>query len=102
MFKAYKKLWMALGVLILLSPLGLLAEGTAFGEWGAEELAGEVGFVPQGLARLSSIGNALLPDYSVPGMDAGLGAAAGYILSAIIGAGLLAAVMAIFYRMIKE
>lgn len=102
MFKAYKNLWLALGFLVLLSPLGLLAGGTAFGEWGVEELGEEAGFIPEGLARLSNIGHAVLPDYSIPGMDAGLGAAAGYILSAIIGAGLVAAIMAVLYRMIKE
>ena len=31
-------LWAGMGVLILLTPIGVLAPGTAWGEWGGEEL----------------------------------------------------------------
>ena len=34
-----RALWIVLVVLIIASPLGLLAPGTAFGEWGTDELA---------------------------------------------------------------
>jgi len=76
-----KKLWIGLGLLALLSPLGLLASNTAWGEWGSDELVQLLGYVPKGLTRLSGIWDAPLPDYSVPR----IGEAPGYILSAVIG-----------------
>lgn len=81
-----KPLYILLAVLICLVPLGLLAEGTAFGEWGADEIASVVvngkalGYTPSGLANGFSL-STLLPDYTV----AGLPDVAGYIVSAIVG-----------------
>ncbi|MDY6325276.1 MAG: cobalt transporter CbiM [Catonella sp.] len=74
-----------LGALIVLTPLGLLAEGTAWGEWGADEIAATgAGYVPEGMTNGFNF-NALIPDYSVSGMPDALG----YILSAVIGTALL-------------
>lgn len=100
----YRRLWAALGVMIVLSPLGLLAGGTAFGEWGAEELLDRVGYVPPGLARLADIWTqrVLLPDYTVPGLENGLGPAVGYALSALVGAGLVALLLLLFSRVVRE
>ena len=39
---AFKPLYILMAVLIVLTPLGLLATGTAWGEWGADEIAGLV------------------------------------------------------------
>ena len=74
-----------LAALIVLTPLGLLAEGTAWGEWGADEIASTgAGFTPDGM--LSGLNyTALLPDYSVAGMPGWFG----YLLSAAIGASVL-------------
>lgn len=75
-------LWVGLAILILLAPLGLLAPGTAWGEWGGEELRElGLGFIPEGLERLGGIWPAPIPDYEVPGLNANLG----YILSAVVG-----------------
>ncbi|MBC3889047.1 cobalt transporter CbiM [Acetobacterium paludosum] len=76
--------------LICLTPLGLLAAGTAWGEWGTDEIQDVVsggsalGFVPAGMQNGFSF-EALMPDYSVSGLPE----AAGYILSAIAGAAIL-------------
>jgi cobalt/nickel transport protein len=104
MFKTYKTLWWGLLALIILSPLGLLATGTAFGEWGLDELADEVGFIPAGLAKFAGFWqHALMPDYSVPGMDASFGLeAAGYIISAVVGVLLVILVISIFYRLARD
>ncbi len=83
--KGINKLWIGLGVLALLSPLGLLASGTAWGEWGADEFSDMLGYVPKGLARFAEIWSAPLPDYTVPS----LGDVPGYIASAIIGMALV-------------
>ena len=104
MFKNYRKLWWALGALIILSPLGLIATGTAFGEWSAEELMDVVGFIPAGLAKIDGIwAYAPLPDYGILGLAGSfLQSAAGYIVSALIGAGLVMAVISIFNKLVKE
>ena len=34
-----RRLWMILGMLLMLTPLGILAAGTAWGEWGASDFA---------------------------------------------------------------
>ncbi|KAA8815590.1 cobalt transporter CbiM [Bifidobacterium callitrichos] len=85
--------WIALGVVALLSPLGLIATGDAWGEWGAEDFMTATGlnYVPQYIAH-GFTWNALLPDYSL----AGLPDIAGYILSAVIGI----AVMTILFRLL--
>jgi cobalt/nickel transport system permease protein len=76
--------------LACLSPLGLLASGTAWGEWGRAEIKDVVtggralGYIPAGLEKGFSLA-ALFPDYSV----AGLPEWAGYLLSAAAGAALL-------------
>jgi hypothetical protein len=104
MFKNFSKLWLALGVFILLSPLGLIATGTAFGEWGLDQLPEEVGFVPAGLAKFADLWkHAPMPDYGIPGLDASfMQSAGGYILSALVGVVLVVAILSIFSKIIKE
>ncbi|MBI5410201.1 MAG: cobalt transporter CbiM [Nitrospirae bacterium] len=86
--KLSKRLWIGLGVLILLTPLGLLASGTAWGEWGPEELMEMLGFIPEGLKGTVTIWNSLLPDYALPGSEGPVMLATGYIFSALLGTGL--------------
>ena len=72
--------------LIIFAPLGLLAAGTAYGEWGPDELKDRIGFVPHGLKELSGLWNAPMQDYSFPGGgDSRIVSSAGYILSALVG-----------------
>jgi cobalt/nickel transport system permease protein len=82
-FMKLRWLWIGLAVLVLASPLGLLAPGTAWGEWGAEELA-TLGFssIPAGLERLSGIWGAPIAGYDLPALG---NANLGYILSAVLG-----------------
>lgn len=85
-----KKLWIGLAILIILAPLGLLAEGTAFGEWGSEELQKELGYIPSGIAAGENLWHSIFPGYTVAGFEGSfLQSAIGYILSAIIGVGLI-------------
>ena len=81
-----------LAALVLLVPLGLLAQGSAEFEWGAAELAGLVGYVPAGLGALEALWQlAPLPGYQWPGPGGAgvLAQAPGYILSAALGVGLI-------------
>lgn len=73
-----KPIFILMAVLICLSPIGLLAAGSAWGEWGTDEIKNIVGYVPQGMKNGFSF-NAFMSDYSVKGLPC----AAGYILSAI-------------------
>ncbi len=72
--------------LICLTPLGLLATGTAWGEWGAEDISGVItkgnalGFVPEGMKKGFSF-NTFMPDYQINGLPE----IVGYILSAVAG-----------------
>lgn len=105
MLKRYAKLWWALGALIILCPLGLIATGTAFGEWGLDELAeGEVGFIPQGLAKFADFWqHAVLPDYSIPGMtNTFTQSAIGYIVSAIVGVVLVFIIISLLGKIVKD
>ena len=76
--------------LICLSPLGLLAAGTAWGEWGPDEInkvvngGQSLGFVPAGMKGGFGF-EALMQDYGVKGLPD----VVGYILSAIAGAAIL-------------
>lgn len=78
--------------LIALTPLGLLAEGTAWGEWGADELAtlqeggAALGYTPAGIVNGLQY-ESPIPDYGIAGMPD----IAAYLLSAIIGASLMVA-----------
>ncbi|MCH4071550.1 cobalt transporter CbiM [Pseudoramibacter sp.] len=72
-------------LLIVATPLGLLAAGSAWGEWDKGEIAKTgIGYTPQGMKQGLSY-RALMPDYSLKGLPAGFG----YILSALIGTALL-------------
>jgi cobalt/nickel transport system permease protein len=96
-----RQLWAALVLLMILTPLGLLSVGSAWGEWAPQDfksVAGRAriarashGFapptaVPSGLHRLSTFWTAPIPDYAPPVMR---NASFGYALSAMVGAGLV-------------
>ncbi len=101
--KKSKAVYGLLAALILLTPLGLLATGTAWGEWGADEI-GEVvsdgkslGFIPQGMQNGFRF-EAVMPDYSVGGIPE----VAGYILSAVAGVAVLLIVFKIVSSLKKN
>lgn len=88
--KTAKKLWIGLALLIVLTPLGLLATGTAFGEWGSQELQQTLGYVPEGIKSGETLWQAIFSGYSMPGFgNSFLHSSIGYILSAVIGIALI-------------
>jgi cobalt/nickel transport system permease protein len=103
-WKTTRKLWAGLAALMIASPLGLLAAGTAWGEWGAADFA-DAGAraqmaaasgnaappeaVPQGMEKLASLWTAPFPDYAPAFLHS---EAFGYILSALMGGGLIIAI----------
>jgi cobalt/nickel transport system permease protein len=83
--KLYRRLWIGLGILILLTPLGIIASGGSWGEWGADELLKMIGSVPEGFKGLSNLWSSVFPDYTIPGLDGPVASVFGYIFSAVIG-----------------
>jgi len=90
-------LWGILGLLALATPIGLLASGTAWGEWGLDELQNlGLGFIPSGMEKLSNWWHAPLPDYGIPRMASVIG----YIFSAFIGIALVIVLLWLAGRML--
>jgi len=88
-------LWGALGLLAVATPLGLLASGTAWGEWGIQELESlGLGFIPLGLERLEGWWPAPLQEYTFTRV----GAAVGYVVSAFLGIAIITLVVWLISR----
>jgi hypothetical protein len=82
----YRRYWWVLGMMLILTPLGLLAEGTAWGEWGREDLAAMLGFVPQGIEQGNAWWQAYIPNYGVKLLGEGsVAQSVGYVISAFFG-----------------
>ena len=82
-FRRLRWVWAGLAILVLVSPLGLLAPGTAWGEWSTQELA-RLGIksIPAGMEKLSGLWGAPLARYNLPALG---NASLGYLLSAVVG-----------------
>ena len=90
--KITTKFWMGLGVLVILSPLGLLIPkhfkaGSAWGEWTAVEIKELAGYIPKGLEKLSNFWSAPFPDYTFKGWEdkSWISLSLTYVFSAIVG-----------------
>ena len=94
--KTTVKFWIGLVLLIILSPLGLIIPkhfkaGSAWGEWGTDEIQQLLGYLPKGLGKLSSFWKAPLPDYGFKSWEGKGGPylSFAYIISALAGVGLV-------------
>lgn len=101
--KKTKRIYALIIGLICLSPLGLLATGTAWGEWGPDEISSVItkgkalGYVPKGMKNGFSF-SSLMQDYSVKGLPDKFG----YILSAVAGVAILLILFRIIASMKKD
>ena len=107
--KTMTKCWIGLGALALLSPLGLLLphhfrSGRAWGEWRSDEVGALRGYIPKGLAKLSDLWKAPMPDYAFHGLaQKGLThLSLAYIVSAVVGMGLVVGVMWLVGRFLAK
>lgn len=83
--------WGGLIALIVLTPIGLLAPGTAWGEWGRDELQQlGLGYIPAGFDQWSNLWNAPFQDYDISALN---NPTVAYILSAVIGVALILVVI---------
>ena len=100
-WSATRPLWIALAVLMILTPLGILAAGTAWGEWSPEDFSNRAARqqmavasgrqlppsqAPAGLQRLASFWTAPMPRYAPPFLKS---TTFGYMLSGVSGTGLI-------------
>jgi hypothetical protein len=90
----YRRLWLGLGVLLLLTPLGIilperLGAAGGWGEWSAQELRTKLGQVPRQLERLEGLWNAVFPDYTIKGMTKPWQTKLAYFLTGLLGAGVV-------------
>lgn len=100
-WRATRPLWTCLAVLMMLTPLGILAGGAAWGEWMASDFADPVARkqiaeasmnqappeqAPSGVERLSKLWTAPFARYAPPYIR---NATFGYVLSAMFGVGLV-------------
>jgi cobalt/nickel transport system permease protein len=98
---ATRPLWIALAVLLILTPLGILAAGSAWGEWSPEEFSNTAArqriaaasgnleppaAAPAGLRRMASFWTAPMPRYAPPFLKSTL---FGYALSGMAGTGMI-------------
>jgi cobalt/nickel transport system permease protein len=96
-----RPLWAALAILMVLTPLGILAAGSAWGEWAPRDFSDSTrrsqivsassnaslpAQAPAGLERLASFWTAPMPRYAPPLLKS---AGWGYLLSAITGTGVI-------------
>jgi cobalt/nickel transport system permease protein len=97
-FARWRALWIGLAALAVIVPVGLLAPGTAWGEWGTEELTRlGLAFIPHGMARLASFWSAPLPGYDLPALG---NASLAYILSAMVGIIIIVVVVWLFTMLV--
>lgn len=103
----YRKLWIGIGILILLAPLGLmlpelLKASGAWSEWGADGIKNIAGYLPEGLKRISELWSAPLPDYAFTGWDKGVKSYIAYLISGLIGVVLVVAVSYVLGKVLKR
>jgi cobalt/nickel transport system permease protein len=109
-----RRLWIAVAALMLLTPLGILAAGTAWGEWSPSQLAktGVVkvqvsksanhpspAAVPAGLQKLATLWTAPFPAYAPSFVRS---RAFGYLLSAMFAVGFLLAASLFLHRFLPR
>jgi len=98
---ATRPLWIAMGALMILTPLGILAAGSAWGEWAVADFSNAgtrqqieavsrhqpaPAVAPSGMRRLASFWTAPMPRYAPPFLKS---ASFGYLLSSMAGTGLI-------------
>ncbi len=80
-------MWGGLVTLVVLTPIGLLAPGTAWGEWSREQLQQlGLGYIPAGFDQWSGLWRAPLSGYNLGALN---NSTAGYLLSAVLGVALV-------------
>ncbi|MDQ2777285.1 MAG: cobalt transporter CbiM [Acidobacteriota bacterium] len=111
---ALRNLWLALAIFLLLTPLGILAVGSAWGEWRLGDFTNPVArqriaaasanhappaHVPYGLAHLSTLWKAPILEYAPHFIH---NSPVGYLLSAALGVCLIAGISFVIARLLRN
>jgi len=84
----YRRGWIVLGALAVLTPLGIIAAGGAWGEWDIDGVRERAGFAPRGMAETGAAPESPFKDYTVPGLEGGFGRESlAAVITAFLGAG---------------
>jgi len=107
-----RRLWIGVALLMLLTPLGILAAGKAWSEWSPSEFAKAgstaqkaaaatepAGAIPAGMQRLANLWTAPFPSYAPTFVKS---ATFGYLLSAMFGVGFLLALSLLVQRCLER
>ncbi|MGB7554261.1 MAG: cobalt transporter CbiM [Candidatus Korobacteraceae bacterium] len=109
-----RRLWIAVAMLMVLTPLGILAAGKAWGEWSPSELAvrqvptqvtsaasnsAGSSAIPAGMQRLSTLWTAPFPAYAPTFVRS---AQFGYVLSAMFAVGILLLISLVAQRRVQR
>src|SRR5271157_5056484 len=107
-----RRLWLAVALLMLLTPLGILAAGQAWSEWSPSEFARPgspaqtaaattdlTAGIPAGMHRLANLWTAPFPAYAPSFVKS---AAFGYLLSAMFGVGFLLSLSLLVQRYLER
>jgi cobalt/nickel transport protein len=94
-FATYKRYLIFLGILIILTPIGIFLPeifkaGDAWGEWSIETVKKLTGHEPEGMKKAAELYSAPIPDYN-PGKknDTLSKQSVGYIISGAVGVGII-------------
>jgi len=87
----YRTGWIVLLLVAILTPLGIIAAGGAWGEWGSDGVKERAGFVPRGMHAEAGGRERPLQGYTVPVLERGpFGKGLGTVIAALLGAGITA------------
>ncbi|MGA1977473.1 MAG: PDGLE domain-containing protein [Bacteroidales bacterium] len=108
MSKLQKRILIALLVLCLITPVGILLPayfnaGDAWGEWSAQTVEQLIGYVPAGLQKYSHLWKAPMPDYTINHRDKSIVQRSGYyIVSGIAGATIVFIIMVAISKLLAR
>lgn len=104
----HKKLWIGLVIMALLTPIGVIlpqkfnAED-AWGEWGADTLEKLLGYVPEGLKKLTDLWKAPIADYNLGSENSPfIVQVLSYVVSGILGIAIVGFVIYIISRLLVK
>ena len=106
--KSIRKLWIGIGILVVLSPLGIIipayfGAGGAWGEWSLDQIEKIAGFVPEGMKRTARVWKAPMTNYAVPGQGQGpTHSGIGYVLTVVIGIAVTAGIVYLLAKILAR
>ena len=92
-----KRVFIVIGFLFVLLPLGLLSSSPAWGEWENEYYKELLGFIPKGIVEANVL-QTPMPDYTLEGLSS----TTSYYLSALVGMGLLFGIYFLLLKVVKH